>query len=314
MKMSTYRDFANTGDDEIKISTNGGVKEPFPVKLFNMLEHIDLHEPELSLIVSWQPHGRCLHVHDQKKAEEAILPRFFNQRKYSSFRRQLNLWGFKRITQPGSDNGAYYNPMFLRSKPFLCRGINRIASSAGGSSKGTPSDPEMEPKFYTMEPLPPSPRSSAVKAASSAEDERSQPSLLSLGRASDLKDNFGSMIREKNCWIDNKAKASTIVKSSNLCSPESNSSPASYMGPGADDALQELSFYQQQHQNTQVTPERRASYFDLADSFQRRMFDGTNQTARGYSLQHLDPLPEDFDPVISDPEVEHQFLSKFDYF
>lgn len=148
-----YRDYANC-NERIEICTKGGVKVPFPVVLYNMLEHIDLKEPQLAKIISWQPHGRCFVTHNPKKFEDEVLPRFFKQKHYASFRRQLNLWGFKRLTQSGPDNGAYYHEMFLRSKTYLCRGIERLANGSG-NARG-PANPDGEPKFFTMEPLPPS--------------------------------------------------------------------------------------------------------------------------------------------------------------
>ena len=128
-----YCDHAMVPNDETRINTKGGVRIPFPIKLFNMLEHIDLQEPQLSSVISWQPHGRCFLAHDQKQFEELVLPRFFKHKHYSSFRRQLNLWGFKRITQGGADSGAYYHELFLRSKTFLCRSIERTSTPPGES-------------------------------------------------------------------------------------------------------------------------------------------------------------------------------------
>lgn len=152
-----YRDFSGerVADKEKNICTKGGVKVPFPVKLFNMLKHIDLNEPELAKIISWQPHGRAFVAHDHKRFEKEVLPRFFDQKYWASFRRQLNLWGFRRLAQSGPDNGAYYNELFLRSKPFLCRSISRTTP---GSSNGSriKANPDTEPLFYTMPPLPPS--------------------------------------------------------------------------------------------------------------------------------------------------------------
>jgi len=112
-----------------------GVRESFPVKLFKLLELADLQKPDLASIISWHSHGRCFRVHNPKKAEEFILHRFFNQNRYSSFRRQLDLWGFKRLTQNGADSGAYYHEMFLRSKPFLCRSIGREVGTSGKRNK-----------------------------------------------------------------------------------------------------------------------------------------------------------------------------------
>ena len=119
-------------------------EETFPVKLFNVLEFIRLQDPDLATIISWEPHGKGFQVHDPKKAEVEILPSFFNLRRYSSFHRQLNLWGFTRLAgskkQEGgrhcieeenknvsSNDGSfyYYHEMFHRSKAFLCHSIRR---------------------------------------------------------------------------------------------------------------------------------------------------------------------------------------------
>jgi hypothetical protein len=48
----------------------------------------------------------------------------FNQSKYTSFQRQLNLYGFSRIKE-GADSGGYYHRLFLRAYPDLCKHINR---------------------------------------------------------------------------------------------------------------------------------------------------------------------------------------------
>mmetsp|Transcript_1789 Transcript_1789/g.2720 ORF Transcript_1789/g.2720 Transcript_1789/m.2720 type:complete len:183 (-) Transcript_1789:25-573(-) len=127
-------------------------EETLPVKLFNVLEFIRLHhphDPDLApTIISWEPHGTGFRVHDPKKAEDRILPRFFNVRRYASFHRLLNFWGFTRLAgsqQRGgprhyileednthnntssSNDGSfyYYHEMFHRSKAFLCQSIRR---------------------------------------------------------------------------------------------------------------------------------------------------------------------------------------------
>jgi hypothetical protein len=155
---SQYRDFSSFPDVEIPWKTKGGVSVPFSVKLFHILEHIDLNEPALAKIISWQPHGRCFLTHDAKKMEqENVLSRFFLQKKFTSFRRQLNLWGFKRIRK-GPDQGAYYHELFLRSKPYLCRAIERLPTQKpGGAFKKDLTDNwEVYPIFCNMPPLPPS--------------------------------------------------------------------------------------------------------------------------------------------------------------
>ena len=141
-------------DNHKKVVSKGGVAIPFPIKLHNMLEHIESIEPELSHIISWQPHGRCFIVHEPKLFSEHPrgLARFFQQKKYASFQRQLNLYGFNRITK-GPDRGSYYHERFLRGKLFLCQGLKRTKVKGTGGRMS--SNPDAEPDFHQMEPMNP---------------------------------------------------------------------------------------------------------------------------------------------------------------
>ena len=128
---------------------SGGVVQPFPGKLMQVLDRDDIGD-----VIAWLPHGRAFQVHQHKVFTDNILPRFFKQSKYMSFTRQLNLWGFKRITR-GQDAGAYYHELFLRGRPRLTLRMRR-QKIKGTGIKLTP-NPESEPNFYAMmfdRPLP----------------------------------------------------------------------------------------------------------------------------------------------------------------
>lgn len=75
----------------------GGVGTPFPLKLHELLERAEVEN--LTDIISWQPHGRAFVVHQPKKFVSGLMPRFFRQTKLTSFQRQLNLYGFNRLTK-----------------------------------------------------------------------------------------------------------------------------------------------------------------------------------------------------------------------
>lgn len=128
----------------------GGVSETFPLKLHRMLTKIEETEGN-EHIVSWQPHGRCFHVHEINEFVQTVMPRFFSQNKFPSFQRQLNLYGFSRITI-GPDKGSYYHEYFLRGMEFLVHNIQRQKiKGAGGRSA---SNPDQEPNFYSMTYIP----------------------------------------------------------------------------------------------------------------------------------------------------------------
>jgi hypothetical protein len=95
---------------------------------------------------SWQIHGRCFIVHKPDKFKE-ILPRYFKLSKIQSFQRQLNLYGFQRLTV-GADKGAYYHELFLRGRLDLVQKIPR--AKVKGTKVRARSNPDEEPDFYSM--------------------------------------------------------------------------------------------------------------------------------------------------------------------
>jgi hypothetical protein len=132
-------------DPKKRSGPRGGVNVPFPTKLHVMLSRVEAEG--LTDIVGWQPHGRCFVIHKPREFVDQIMPAYFRQSKLTSFQRQLNLYGFRRLTT-GADRGGYYHEMFLKHKLFLCRTMTRIRIKGTGI-KGKAS-PETEPNFYAM--------------------------------------------------------------------------------------------------------------------------------------------------------------------
>lgn len=123
----------------------------FPVRLHYMLTDIN-KEGSQAHIVSWQPHGRCFVVHDKKQFVEKILALWFRQSKWASFQRQLNMYGFKRISS-GPDKGGYYHDMFLQTAPQMAQRI--VRQKLKGTGPRRPAQPDSEPNFYSMAlPIP----------------------------------------------------------------------------------------------------------------------------------------------------------------
>jgi hypothetical protein len=124
------------------------VSTSFPLKLHEMLDQIEADG--LAGVISWQPHGRAFLVHKPAEFVKTVMPKYFRQTKLTSFQRQLNLYGFCRLTR-GADNRGYYHELFLRGKPFLTRHMVRTKVKGTGF-KGA-SSPEQEPDLYSMPPV-----------------------------------------------------------------------------------------------------------------------------------------------------------------
>eukprot|EP00934_Nitzschia_sp_Nitz4_P001601 Nitzschia sp. Nitz4//scaffold9_size221794//158959//159921//NITZ4_001368-RA/size221794-processed-gene-0.339-mRNA-1//-1//CDS//3329561067//1601//frame0 len=168
-----YHDHAsdNRADYQEEHPARGGVTTPFPIKLHEMLDAVIREGKED--IVSWQPHGRCFLVHKPKEFVE-LLPIHFKLSKIASFQRQLNLYGFQRLTR-GRDRGGYYHELFLRDKVFLSHSIQRI--KVKGTGVRARSNPDQEPDFWSMPWVGSAPQHKAVPpmAASSNCDFNSLP-------------------------------------------------------------------------------------------------------------------------------------------
>ncbi len=143
-----FDEFVLDHDTSCAIKKKGGVSIPFPLKLHDLLEKAE--EEGLNHIVSWQPHGRAFVVHEPKKFVSQLMHRFFRQTKLTSFQRQLNLYGFCRLTK-GPDGGGYYHELFLRGRPYLTKRM--IRTKIKGTGYKAASNPECEPDFYSMVPV-----------------------------------------------------------------------------------------------------------------------------------------------------------------
>lgn len=123
---------------------------PFPFKMHDILSRMEADGH--SNTMSWMPHGRSFKIHDLDGFHEHILPVYFRHTKKSSLLRQLNLYGFRRISA-GPDKGSYYHELFLRGKRFLCGRMRRM--KINGKRIRSAGNPEREPNFSRMEAIPP---------------------------------------------------------------------------------------------------------------------------------------------------------------
>mmetsp|Transcript_414 Transcript_414/g.913 ORF Transcript_414/g.913 Transcript_414/m.913 type:complete len:257 (+) Transcript_414:148-918(+) len=152
-----------TAAQKAKRGPRGGIYDPFPIKFYRMLDQII--DEGLESVVSWLSHGRAFKIHKPKVFAATIMPRFFNQSKYTSFQRQLNLYGFSRCCR-GRDAGAYHHPFFLRARPSVAKNI--VRTKIKGNGHKTMKLHEVDPDFHAMAPLDDGQESSSDGSSSSA--------------------------------------------------------------------------------------------------------------------------------------------------
>lgn len=145
-----YQDHAN---DSLAPRPSLTASKTFPFILQTMLGEVE--EIGLANMVSWRPHGRAFMVQNVAGFVSHVMPLYFKkQTQMASFLRQLSLYGFKRITNPGLlDRGSYYHPYFLRGRLDLCAYITRTRIKGHSAAGGPSNNPWTEPDFYNLPPV-----------------------------------------------------------------------------------------------------------------------------------------------------------------
>jgi hypothetical protein len=133
-----------------KKTIRGGSAAQFPGKLHDMLGYVEDHD--IGSIIAWNRDGRSFTIHNPDNLVK-IVPIFFEQTKYRSFRRQLNMWHFERILD-GPNKGGFYHPFFVKGNKPLCAYMSRDAKALPRSTNPTKFLFNHQSCAHPMEPRP----------------------------------------------------------------------------------------------------------------------------------------------------------------
>lgn len=151
-KANPYIDVASWPDPGLPSTSRGGYNMLFPEKLHAMLQ--SMATEGLEHVASFLPHGRAFQI-DPKRLVKLALPRYFNGlANWSSFARQLSLYGFLRCES--RDAVVYYHPLFLSGRQGLARYMRRVGLPKRGRDRRKCAGRNCErsdPDFYAYPPV-----------------------------------------------------------------------------------------------------------------------------------------------------------------
>lgn len=114
---------------------------PFVRKIFQLVSDTNTNN-----IVSWSDNGKNFTIWNAHAFQKQILPQFFKHNNLCSFIRQLNTYGFHKVSSP-SENLQFSHPYFQKDGKHLLNNITR-KSKKKTQTEDFPSSPDFPISDY----------------------------------------------------------------------------------------------------------------------------------------------------------------------